>query len=391
LKENSAGSIQNCLPQVRHTVLRVAETLTTRFSLVVQTFLVLCLSLFLAFPNYESVNDASAANTWEPVFEKTRNPLFDLNEKYRSGSHAANLNFRLTVPVIARLLGLGIVGILIIHGIAGFFLIYLVGAISRKISKDDIAALFMMVLVGSIFAGVCSFVQLRGGFYDGIAILFLLAALFFKNPFLIGLFTFLTAWTDERGLIASQLVLLFHLIQNGTVKLTLKSLFRRVPAAIYLAWFLYLGMRYVLATQFGLHTATREMGHSQFLDQINMIPFGSWTALEGGWVLVGLAIVILIRRKLYTTMFLYFFGVMLVLIISLSVFDITRSMAYVLPALFIALLILVRHEELSFVRECLMLAAVISVFWPMYTAFGHKVVWWHYPLPLQIVRWFTNQ
>jgi len=69
--------------------------------------------------------------------------------------------------------------------------------------------------------------------------------------------------------------------------------------------------------------------------------------------------------------------------VSLLVADTTRSMAYCLPAVFVALTALSpkQTEKLSAI------AAAISVVVPSFYLEGSAGFFWLYPLPLQIARW----
>jgi len=72
---------------------------------------------------------------------------------------------------------------------------------------------------------------------------------------------------------------------------------------------------------------------------------------------------------------------------SLAVADVTRSMAYCLPAVFVAVAALSSSEGTKRVEQVAALGAAISVFVPTYYLEGNAGLWWLYPLPVQIVRW----
>lgn len=367
------------------------------------TLVALVAALFVSFPSYEKLLDDESAKAWEPILQQFESPLTGISEllaegERGTGSHASKKTFRLTVPVVGHFLGLGILGALVLQFVAGVLLFYFAADIVHRSTGDRSTALFATLAVGFSSPGIASFVDL-GGFFDGVALFFLAAAIRADRPLWIGTSVFLAAWTDERALIASSLVLLYHSIraenrdaQEGagpdeTFRITF---LRPATLAVVGAWIGYFALRFSLAFSLGLETATGGVGLGVFLDQVNMIPMGVWSGLEGGWLLVALAILALVveRRFALLAAFLFFLGV--VVAVALSVVDVTRSMTYALPALFVAIRILARVDRRSQVRLYSALACLVSLAWATYGAGGPTTIWWHYPLPVQIARWITG-
>jgi hypothetical protein len=115
------------------------------------------------------------------------------------------------------------------------------------------------------------------------------------------------------------------------------------------------------------------------------MPMGIWTALEGGWLLVVLAFVALYHRKKWI-LAVYAPMILSLIVVAMSVIDITRSMAYLLPSLPIALSVLASDTPKN-LRYVVLTSAIISLLWPTYYAGGKSSIWWQYPLPMQLVRW----
>ena len=84
--------------------------------------------------------------------------------------------------------------------------------------------------------------------------------------------------------------------------------------------------------------------------QLNIFPAGAWTGLEGGWLLVLAAAVVLVRRRRFLFLAMYLGAIAILLIVSMCVYDITRSMAYLLPALFVVLDVLGEVESVPDLR-----------------------------------------
>lgn len=352
-------------------------------------FLVLFVALFLSFPSYDVFEDKDYIKThWKPVLIKIENPFADLTTIYSPGSHASKLNLRLTVPIIARYLHLGIYEIIFLQFLFGIGLFFATVKLTYKITQDRITSFIASLTIGSIFPGITSFVELRG-IFDGIAISLLIFSLLIQNPIWIWFCLFLSFWTDERAIIASSLVWLFHTFTNKLVnKFHFTTLFRIQSISVIIAWATYAISRYLVSIYFNLHTPTGGVGLHILLDQVNNAPMGIWTGLEGGWVLVLFAIISLILQRSYIWLLLFIVFSSSIIILALSVVDITRSMAYILPAFFFALRILSLTEKIEDVRKYVLLSCLISILWPNYYAGGKHSIWWNYPLPIQLIRWF---
>lgn len=81
----------------------------------------------------------------------------------------------------------------------------------------------------------------------------------------------------------------------------------------------------------------------------------------------------------------------IVLVASLAVVDISRTTAFLLPALFAGLAILKVSETDANYRRVVLLSSAVSVFWPMYYVGGKSTIWWVYPLPIQMIRLITGR
>lgn len=363
------------------------EILNGRWWLIKATLIALFCALFFSFPGYREVLRGEINPIWQPVLQKSANPFLDMSLAYGAGSHESKLTFRLTVPLIAHFLNLGIRGMLVLQFIAGVLSLALGASLVYRMTKDRTTAFWAALLLAGTYAGTTAFVEIRG-IFDGVAIFFLLAALWFKNPILIGLAVLLAAWTDERGLAAASLVFIFHsLSDNGLSWQGWRAWVKPETIAVVVGGGLYLGSRFLLAELLGLTTSTGGIGLHLLVDQFNQFPMGSWTALEGGWLLVGVALIAFIHHKGYWPAVLFTLSICGIIAISLSVVDITRSMAYMIPAIFIAIKATAAAETPEKTRQYVVLAGLFSILAVNYYTGGEKTIWWQYPLPLQIMRW----
>ncbi|HTC34553.1 MAG TPA: hypothetical protein VK724_14330 [Bryobacteraceae bacterium] len=328
---------------------------------------VAAIALFRAFPSYDALASDFHRGTWRDVQIKFDHPLIDTSRIFAPGSHESKLTYRLTVPILAHVLHLGETGLLILFGLSGFVLLYLILKVVFTLTGSKRAALFVCLAVACVWPGQAAFHELRGGYYDALALCLLVAACATSSSLLTAALIFLAAWTDERALIASSFVFLLR---------------RGKAVAVVVAAAVYLGIRaYLTATISGVDVGG--VGFVILSQQLNVIPLAIWTGLGGAWMLVFAGALAFVREKRYLAAAGFCGALALVIVVSMLVADTTRSMAYCLPAAFVALTALNpnRIEKLSAI------AAAISVLVPSFYLEGSSGFFWLYPLPVQIARW----
>jgi hypothetical protein len=121
--------------------------------------------------------------------------------------------------------------------------------------------------------------------------------------------------------------------------------------------------------------------------QTNVIPLAIWTGLGGGWILVVLGLLALFQQKGYLAAAAFCAALLGMIGASLTVVDVTRSMAYCLPAVFVALAALSNSQGIKRIEKLAAISAAISFLVPTYYLEGSAGLWWLYPLPMQLARW----
>ncbi len=331
---------------------------------------VVAIALFRAFPSYDALASDFHRGTWRDVQIKFDHPLIDTSRIFTPGSHESKLTFRLTVPILAHVFHLGETGLLILFALAGLVLLYLVLKVVFTLKGSKRAALFVCLATACAWPGEAAFHELRGGYYDALALCLLVAACATSSSLLTAALVFLAAWTDERALIASSFVFLFY-VRRGK------------PAAVVVAAAAYLGARAYLTATHSYTIVTSGIGLSVLSQQAKMIPLAIWSGLSGAWILVALGAVALFREKRYLATAGFGGALAVMIAASLAVADMTRSMAYCLPAVFVALTVLNPKQ----IEKLCAIAAAISLLVPSYYLEGSTGFFWLYPLPVQIWRW----
>lgn len=346
-------------------------------------FVILFIAILRAFPSYDALRTPFTVATWRAAQLKFDHPLLDTGKLFEPVSHESKLTFRLTVPVVAHLLHLSRTGVLILSAIVGAILLFTVLKLAYEITDDRRIAFFLTLAVACTWSGLTAFQDLRGGYYDAVALCLLLTAMSARSAILAGIAAFLAAWTDERALIALPLVIAFFAFQARLDKLSL-----RAPlSAVLIAGVSYLLTRGYLTVTHSYSLNTTGIGIDVLLKQAKVVPLGIWAGIGGGWILLVLSLWVLWRAKQYVALAGFLAALVPVIGTALIVSDSTRSAAYCLPAVMLALIVLRSDIPLKNLAILVLAVAAISLLVPTVYCEGTNI-FWLYPLPVQLFRWF---
>jgi hypothetical protein len=335
--------------------------------------LAFALSLYTAWPPYAELRAGSFHEDWDAVLAQCAHPLTP--QTHDPASHSAKIAFRLTVPALAYVLRLGLPGLLVLQHLALFGLFCYAALLAERATNDRVTAWFATLGLALTFPGnvLCSDLA---GFFDGVAYALLLAAMFHRGRLAVFALCLAAAFVDERGFLATGLVFLWHWTD------------RRLAAAVALAGATYLAARFVLGHFCGLHTPTS--GTNLLPEQAHRLPFALWTAMEGFWLPVLFAAWLALKGGQWLRTLPYLAASAVLAAIALSVIDITRSMGYLLPVVFVGLRELAHSRPLLSLRRLVLSAALISLV-PTCFASGQRTIVFP-PLPWVLARsWSPDQ
>lgn len=341
---------------------------------------IIALTAVRAFPSYDALSTEFVQAKWHFAQIKFDNPLIDNGKVFSSDLHQSNLTFRLTVPLVAHVLKLGMPGVLILSALAGVVMLYRLMATVYRLAGTKQTAFFICLGVACTWPGATAYHELRGGYYDAVALCLLVLALSTSSTMLISIYTFLAAWTDERALIASSVSVLFWGFNRSTAN-------RSKAVAVIVAGTVYVGIRAYLTARYSYNCRPIGVGLSVFLNQINIMPLAIWTGLGGNWIIVLCGMVVLFLRKRYLMAMAFLGSVGAVMAVAVVVIDVTRSMAYCLPAVLVGLNALIESESPKTIKRFATISGVVSFIIPTYYVEGSTGLWWLYPLPFQLGRW----
>jgi hypothetical protein len=108
-----------------------------------------------------------------------------------------------------------------------------------------------------------------------------------------------------------------------------------------------------------------DAGIITFYRQMDFFGIGTWTFLEGMWLIVLAALAVLWQQKKYLLGIIILAFIAVFSAGAIMVHDVTRSGAYLFPLVFISLYIIKHHETAaSPLRKLTMVSAAVCVIFP---------------------------
>ena len=369
---------------IKSCIITKIEKIATKKNWLLHTMFYCSLfSLFFAFPSFDA---------WDESSGRLSSFLLQCEgiTKFWEENKISNINYRLTVPIFVGLVGGGHITSIVLRYVIGILLFGLCGKIIYNYTKDRTSALLFSLTLALTNPGVTSFCEYRG-IFDGIAIFLVILPLYIKNGYLIALITLFAFFTDERTLICAGFLFTYGIL-NARQGLGLKyKIFNNYNLSVLSAIILYAFIRYQINTAYGLELAE----YSQYdergwklLNQINNVPAAIWTGLEGFWIIVALNFILLYKNKNFLPGLTLIFTIITLIVLGNSVIDTSRSMLYLFPAVVISMEQISKNFPNKEIRNILILCFIISFIFPSYWVGGKSSIWWQYPMPIQIIRWF---
>ncbi|HEV7348084.1 hypothetical protein [Telluribacter sp.] len=328
------------------------------------------------YPHYlDILVEPAPRTTFSYFFDKVASPLSPVS--FDEKTHGSKIAFRLTVPLLARLMNIGftvtgkdLVLVFLLQSLLLIpFLLMLIRLFNRYM--DSVSTVLLVGACSATYVGKAFFWDYECWF-DGYAYFFLLAGMVLRPRWLVFSALLLACWTDERAVIALASVYLFHRLRECKFEIsTIQDLLRQRPFSQTSAVVLLVGITYglgrlILTTVYGLKTPSGlEAGVSlsflpyQLKHRLIGIPF----TFEGLWIPFVLAIWVLLEAKNRLLASLLLLGTFVHIIIAYCVFDISRSLAYAFPLLLITAIITGKHF-VNRKKQIMMLVLVVCLLIP---------------------------
>ena len=238
-----------------------------------------------------------------------------------------------------------------------------------SIKKDLVAAFLLSFSFAMVYASKSFLIHYT--FFDCYAYLCIIILMSSKNPFILILFTILNCFTDERGLLAMGLVLIWSFLREDKILFSFKnipfknsSLYLLAGVCFYLSLRLYLKY-FIIGSEIPLSDKTY-VGLQTMRDNFNMIPLVLLETLEGFWLPVLLLVSILFVNKKYIHLLFIAGAFSIVFFAGLSVHDMLRSVTYVFPIIFIAYFFVTEKLNTKEIRTIALITTTLSFIIPTY-------------------------
>lgn len=336
---------------------------------------------------------------WVALKLKIDSPMTDMAKLYPSESNWAKRTFRIVPSAVAHVIHLGIPGFFALQVLAGVGQMYLLLGWILRATGNRGDAFLLTALLATTYYGGAAFFDSRG-WGDPFAYFFLTAALVTANPGVSAVMIFLAGFTDERAIPASLLVLVAqlewrHRGAGAERRLTLPELLasRFVWAAVS-AWVAYFIVRFGLVYFFDYEQA---MGGFDFsmASRFYMLPLHLLFSLK----LLLIPLVWLGVRRWVAgphVRLLALAGLGLYFLVSFSVYDQIKSLAYLGPVAAFALCCgyaqVARHTtNPALLRKGLVVALLIHMLIPTATLLHYRPrgrnidAELQYPMPLELL------
>jgi hypothetical protein len=331
------------------------------FQFIFPVFLILFIYLTNTIPFHFILNNPMNIDGWKTVMIKSNN-LFSNLSHLDPSSHNAKTVFRLTIPLLVKCFRINFQNLIIIQFVSYYFFIFFLNRILFKYFDSIRISYLLLITICTTYFGKAFIVDFR--WFDGWAYFFIVLALYSRFNILVIIFVLFGIFTDERVILSLPAI---FLLKNKNIDFeSMKFKFNIDSLVIVFSFVLYFLIRVFLSLKFNMKMPVDLIG-SPIIDNVNkrLIGPGFFTFFEGLWIFILLAIYKIYNLGKMNFLFIIFFIVFFIsCILVFSVYDVTRSGAYLMPYVLIFIKILYKNLSKIEFKSYLNSAFLVSVFFP---------------------------
>ncbi len=370
----------DAIKEIQTSLEKKIETMaTSRFGNWKVAFMAAVISIIAIFGNivpldqykkyFEALNSGQEYYAYSTATDRARQ--FSVNHVYEAGSSLANRTYRLTTAVFVRVFHLypasfWLYFIQLVLGIVFFKLLF---QFFSKTLNDPIAAFYAVIAIATTYVGMSFWIDFSG-YEDFYSYFFLFMAIYFRQPALIFIFTQLAFWNDERAFVAGGFVFLWWWFAPQWQAKKPISWTPNVQMLVVVAsWVFYWLVRYFYLTKhLGLHDTYDNSEFGRNLPaNLRVWGFKIGWGLEALWLVVVLAFVAMAWCKDYLRLLILVACLVVNLVLSMTIYDTTRSSAFSYMVLFPCLVFLSQNTKQKRLRNILLLVALACFLHPLAT------------------------
>ena len=354
-------------------------------------FCSLC-SILYATPNFTTLTSKEMPPLWDVVHQQAIHPLTPV-PGLAPTSHESKRVFRLTMPLLAKLSPVGtprgrMLFLFALQYVAGAVFFVLCFELFRELVQNPATAAVLTLGTAFLYPGQACFHDLFGVF-DGTAVVFLLAAMWCRAPWMIFACLLGAFWIDERAVIAASFPFLWIKLRAGLAdgwrSLLLPD---RASIVVPMAVAVTLGLRFWLTQAHGFHLPLgpeSDVSATKFFQaaRLDRLPIGLLSPFKLHGLLLGLAAVWLWATRRWALLMLSGAAVLASTAAALAVVDITRSLAYAFPAVIISVGLLTRDVGQRFLLGLAVALLASALIVPSYDVKTGAA--WMVPAPVKLL------
>lgn len=339
--------LENIYQKLESKIVLFLEASNWQWRVVAVAILIMLLSFFnnvMPFQDFRSYYEEVITKRGEYfLYKVTKDRSQNLTEHRVYEEPASNNRvFRLTLPVLVKVLHIRHVSVFLygLQLILGVLLYFLLTRFLFQLLNDKMSTLLGVIALACIYFGTSFFIE-NCGYGDFYAFLLLFLGIYFRNPLVIFASIFAATWCDERASVGAGLVFLWWWV-SPTIREGKPVSF--IPSwqmiATALAVIAYGGLRFYLMKYVGMSATYKEGEFSQMIiDSWASYGFKFVWVLEGFWLLMLLAFLVLYTNREYFKLLLVMGGTVGMVFLGMTTYDSTRSGSYVFPMIFLGLLL----------------------------------------------------
>lgn len=354
-------------------------------------FCSLC-SILYATPNFTTLISKDVPPLWDVVHQQATHPLTPV-AGLDPLSHEAKRVFRLTMPLLAKLWPVGtprgrMLFLFALQYVAGAVFFVLCFELFRELVQNPATAAVLTLGTAFLFPGHACFHDLFGVF-DGIAVVFLLAAMWCRTPWMVFACLLGAFWIDERAVIAASFPYLWIKLRTGATdgwrQLLLPD---RASIVVPLAVAVTLGLRLWLTQAHGFHLPLGpESGVSATkyfqAASLDRLAIGLLSPFKLHWLLIGLAAAWLWATRRWALLVLGGAAVLASTAAAFAVVDITRSLTYAFPAIILSVGLVAQSVGQRFLLGLAVTLLALALVVPSYDVKSGAA--WMVPAPVKLL------
>ena len=295
--------------------------------------------------------------------------------------------------MISYVTGVGVPFWLVVQPLAGVLFLVLMLKLLTKATEDAATAMVMVAGMAFIYTGKAFYVDVVG-YFDGMAMLLILLAMWSKGLLLPMTMSLMAFFVDERAIMAVPTVVLWQQYVGGVALMPFGKKWKLSSAGvgIGISVIIYLIMRYLIGREFGLGAevgSTPLLGLETLRTNYATMPLLLLTGIEFYWVAVGAVVVYALRKGGAGWCMLVFAYLGAAVFASLLSLDVTRSIAYLFPAVVLGMVMVVKEEGLQIGRGFAAGLLVLAILFPPIFSVGNMHLWMGPALP-KIAKWIWS-